>query len=490
MIFIMGFNPITSSPVNSKETNQPKIAISQAPTATSTPIVGLTLKPGDFYFSMDGQPTFILSRNLTGKTQADFDAVLDWAHQGGSKIIRIHLTHGWWADPWINKDWSINNKWLQDWDQLFDQAQADGIYIIPVFGVWADWNNGTPDLGSALWQYNPLNTSKGGPVSKPEELFQPDSATQKAWLKWVKLLVEHWQGRKNIAAWEIFSEINIASGSPGQADAKGGVNEPTGVDFSNKAMAIIHAADEQHRPVTLSLAGVYSPTDKWAEFYKLNSLDFIEIHPYSDKLDRELILEVQQYLTKYKKPVMIGESGLWSMVHNTNAHIGVEHAVWAGMVSGAMNGRALWDNDGYSIYSISKRDDAIAFMQAYATTELPVVKFTNGIDFSGFKPLTVSSTSAIWGAVVGSEKMIVGWFRDAKCEPPDWKVLPVISKQSVTITVSGSTTNWKVDFYNTKTGTNIIDSKNIARKGKTVTITLPDFSDDIAFKLYPITNTQ
>jgi hypothetical protein len=485
MILIMGFSPIASLKINSVQANYPSYTISQVPTATGTPIVGMTLKPGDFYFSVDGQPAFILSRNPTGKTQADFDAVLGWAHQGGSRIIRIHLTHGWWADPWINKDWSINTKWLKDWDQLFDQAQADGIYIIPVFGVWADWNNGTPDWGNALWQYNPLNTAKGGPVSMPYELFQTDSATQKAWLQWVRLLVEHWQGRKNIAAWEIFSEINIASGNPGQTDAKGGVNESTGLDFTNKAMAIIHAADTQHRPVTLSLAGVYSPTDKWAEYYKINSLDFIEIHPYSDKLDRELILEVQQYLTKYKKPVMIGESGLWSMTHNANAHIGIEHAIWAGLVSGAMNGRALWDNDGYSIYSISNHDDAIAFMQAYATSELPVVKFTSGVDSTGFKPLTATSTSGIWGAAIGNEKMILGWFRDAKCEPPDWNLQPVITKQSVTITVPGKAVNWNVDFYNTKTGTDIVYSTLIARKGKTVTMTLPDFSDDIAFKMVP-----
>src|ERR1700690_2248633 len=47
-----------------------------APTSTLSPLPDLTLKPGDSYFSLDGQPAFILSRNLTGKTQADFDAVM------------------------------------------------------------------------------------------------------------------------------------------------------------------------------------------------------------------------------------------------------------------------------------------------------------------------------------------------------------------------------------------------------------------------------
>jgi hypothetical protein len=454
------------------------------PTSTPIPLPDLTLHPGDFYFSFSGKPAFILSRNPTGKTQADFDTVLDWAHEGGSKVIRVHLTHGWWGDPWINKDWSVNKKWAQDWDGFFDQAQTDGIYVIPVFGVWADWNNGTPDWGSPFWQYNPLNPTNGGPVGSPGDLFKSDLDTQKHWMEWVKILVELWQGRNNIAAWEIFSEINIASGSTGYTDDKGGVDEAAGVDFTNKAMAVIHAADSKHRPVTLSLAGVYSTTDKWAEYYKLDMLDFIQIHPYSDKLDRELVSEVRQYQAKYQKPVMIGESGLWSMTHNPNAHIGIEHTIWAGLVSGAMNGRALWDNDGYSIYSISNRADAISFMQAYATTELPVANFTNGVDFSDFLPLTSTFSSSVWGAAVGNEKMVLGWYRDATCEPPDWKLQPIVSKQTVTLTVPGTDANWKIDFYHTKTGTDIVSSAMVTREGDKVTITLPDFTDDIAFKMY------
>src|SRR5664280_464381 len=125
---------------------------------------------------------------------------------------------------------------------------------MPVFGVWADWNNGKPDLGSPFWQYNPLNVANGGPLSSPTSLFQSGSDTQNHWLAWVKTLVERWQGRPNIAAWEFFSEINIASGATDEMDAKGGVSETAAVDFTNKAMAVVRAADTKQRPVTLALA--------------------------------------------------------------------------------------------------------------------------------------------------------------------------------------------------------------------------------------------
>ncbi|CAG0935027.1 hypothetical protein TFLX_03851 [Thermoflexales bacterium] len=481
--------PVVATPTTIPASVTPAATpISRAPTATPLPLPTFTLKSGDFYFSIADRPSFIFSRNPTGKTQADFDTVLEWAHQGGSRLIRVHLTHGWWEDPWINPDGTVNETWAKDWERFFDQAAADGIYLIPVFGVWADWNNGTPDWGSPLWLYNPLNAANGGPVEAPGELFQLDSATQQLWLKWMKTLVERWQGRENIVAWEIFSEINIASGAPGQIDPKGGVAETAGVDFTKRTTAVIRDADPRQRPLTLSLAGVYQETDQWAEFYHLPALDFIEIHPYTDQLDRELIANVSRQLAKYNKPVFIGESGLWSLNRADKAAPGIRHAIWAGVVSGAMNGRALWDQDGYSIYFYNDRTEALRFMEKYAATEQAAANFAGDLDVSGFKPLTVNfpARTKVWGGAIGSDKTIVGWFRDAACEPPDWNLLPQISGQTITIVAPGSASTWQVDFYDTRTGTKVIASTTVTRQGAGLTISLPDFTDDLAFKAYPV----
>jgi len=49
---------------------------------------------------------------------------------------------------------------------------------------------------------------------------------------------------------------------------------------------------------------------------------------------------------------------------------------------------------------------------------------------------------------------------------------------------SGAVANWRVGFYDTKTGTTLLSSASVTRHGNTVTIHLPDFKNDIAFKLY------
>lgn len=459
------------------------------PSPTVIPLPDLKLKAGDFYFTVDGHPQFVYSRNLTGIDQADFDTLMRWTRGRGSELVRIHLTFGWWSTPWMTKTGEVNEAWARNWEGFMDQAEADGMYVIPVFGVWADWNNGTPNFGGALWQYNPMNIAKGGPVRAPGELFETGSATQTLWLKWVESLVTRWQDRPNIAAWEIFSELNIASGAPAKTDATGGLDETVGVEFMERAAAVIRAADGQHRPLTASLAGTYGPNDPWADFYNSKTLDFIEIHPYADQLDRFLITDMDQKLAQYHKPVFIGESGLSAFLQldtfADTAQLGIEHAIWAGMVSGAMNGRSLWFEDSYAIYwDSNNKSPSLAFIEAYKEAEHTAANFVQGVDFTGFNPLEVfiPGNSKVWGAAVGNDTLAIGWFRDASCEPPNWNLTPLLTQQMVTLTVPGTATNWQVDFYSPATGQGL-GSGAATRRGKIIVIDLPDFTDAIAFKL-------
>lgn len=437
------------------------------------PVPEISLKPGDRYFSIDGRPGFIFSRNLAGYQTSDYELLLGLTKTGGSQLVRIQLDDvgmGYTNTGKLDEAWAVN------WDRVFDKAAADGINIIPVFGFWANWN--TDNYGFYSWKSNPLNKANGGPAASPAELFQKDSTTHKLWFNWMETLVKRWQGRNNIAAWETFSEINIASGT----------TEPMAVGFVEEAAAVIHAADSRHRPITASLADV----GEWPGFYRSPAIDFINVHPYpiSGNLDTYVISTVRKKLNQYNKPVLIGESGLNAATPDSeagkitiskNAARGIQHAIWAGVVSGAMNGRALWWEDGHAIYFQTL---GLSFINKYADSELAASKFMEGIDVSAFKPLVSQYKGKIIGAALGDEQTIIGWYRDAGCQPPDWPLQLVISKQNVTIIVPGSTKNWKVDFYDTQTGTVIPGTALAERQGSMITISLPDFTDDIAFKLY------
>jgi hypothetical protein len=438
----------------------------RAATSTSVPLPPLTLKPGSPYFSLDGQPGFVFSRNVAGYQKAQYDTFLDWSRDGGTRFVRLQLDS---LGMGYTRDGAVDSSWAWQWEQVFDKAQADGLYILPVFSGWFDWNTGP---GYSTWKSNPLNQANGGPVQTPAELFQKGSPTQTLWLQWMQTLVERWRDRKNILAWEIFSEVNLASG----------VTETSGVDFVNSAAAVIKSADPSGRPITASLA----ETGTWPRFYKDADVDFINVHPYppSAQLDRDILSKVRAALTAYKRPVLIGESGLNAESpekYPPNAEVGVRHAIWAAVVSGAMNGRSLYWEDSFAIYFPNL---GLPFMQKYASLELPAERFVAGMDFSGFRPLASGSSSGVWGASIGNEKSVIAWFRDAACEPPDWNLKSVISGQKVIISVPGPAQAWKVDFYDTTTGTTVLSSSVVMQRGGKVTIALPDFTDEIALKLY------
>lgn len=452
-------------------TSLPSPLPSFTPTIPSTPI--LTLEKGDFYFSIDGQQSFLFSRNVAGYQISQYYELLGLTSTGGSKFVRIQLDS---LGMGYSKTGQADEAWAKNWESIFKRAAADGIYVLPVFGVWYDWNGGN---GYSTWKSNPLNEINGGPAKTPGALFVSDSATQKLWLSWMKNLIERWQGQENIIAWEIFSEVNMVPGT----------TESEALDFVNNAAALIHNADSFQRPVTASLADF----GNWSNFYRSDSIEFINIHPYpvSGKLDTYLISAVRSMLTKYHKPVLIGESGLSfetpdskpaTLTTADRADLGIKHAIWAGVVSGAMNGRSLWWEDGVAIYFPALH---MPFIRKYAEAELPAANFVRGVDFTNFQPLTSTSSSGVLGAAVGNEKMVLGWYRDATSEPPNWNLKPKISKQTVRLTVSDTAANWQVDFYNTQTGTDLLDSIIVTQTGDKVTIPLPDFMDDIAFKMYP-----
>jgi hypothetical protein len=432
---------------------------------TPVPAQPITLKSGDYYFSEYGKQEFLFSRNVAGYRQEHYNTFIDWAKSGGSSFIRIQLD-SWGMGYTVTGE--VDEAWAARWDKVFDTAEENGILVLPVFSGWFDWNAGE---GYSTWNENPLNIANGGPVASPSELFQKDSAAQVMWLKWMQALVERWRDRENIIAWEIFSEVNLATGS----------SESSGIDFVNTAASLIRALDPG-RPVTASIAD----TGKWPNFYQRAEIDFINIHPYppSAQLDRAIIQEAGNYLLRYKKPVLIGESGLNAEspeMYPEKAQTGIRHAVWAAVVSGAMNGRALYWEDSYGLF-FSKL--GIPWMMNYKTIELPAEEFVKGVDFAGFKPLSASFGNDIWGAAVGNDSMVLGWFRDAACEPPDYPQKSALSGQSVTITAPGNSENWKVEFYSTEDGVTVLGSVDVSREGSAITIPLPEFSDDIAFKAF------
>lgn len=454
----------------------------ETPTAATATLPEVTLTPGETYFRVNGKPAFIFSRNLAGITPSDYEILLGWAQQSGTVVVRVGVDNqSMSVDSFgygFTNTGEIVEEWSRNWENFFEAAEARGIHVIPFFTGWFNWNS---ELDG--WKHNPLNTANGGPANAGTEFLKRDSPTQTLYLTWFKNVVSRWQKHKNILAWEVVSEINLIPGA----------SEKDGIYFVERAAAIIQEVDASQRPMTASLGGYPEWTEVWwRDLYRSDAIAFTNIHPYppSGHLDTEIIRQTRMLLAEYKKPVLNGESGLNAMEPDRgegkitvaqNAQLGIKHAVWAGVVSGATNGRALFWEDSYGVYF---PNIGWSFLGKYKEVERPAASFIRGVDMTGFAPLTSKAAGKIVGAALGNEKMVIGWFRDAGCEPPDWSLQPVISGHTVAVVIPGSASEWKIDFYDTKTGTDIISSTTTIRQEESVFILLPDFTDDIAFKMY------
>lgn len=427
----------------------------------------ISFQPGEMCFRVNGRPSFLLGRNPTGTKLEHFGELLTWAAESGERILRVHLTVGF--QPCATAG-AVDEAWARQWERVFDLAAAKGLHVLPVFGVWGDWNDGSSGLPWHQWDKNPFNVAKGGPARSPAELFG-DTECRRLWLGWLEALVKRWQARPNILGWEIFSELDLVTGA----------TEAVATPLVERAAKLIRASDSRRRPVMAALSGV----GEWPRLFASPALDCIQLHPYADgqrgNLDELILTSVRKRLRRYGKPVFIGESGLDSrgardgLANAPRADIGIRHALWAALVSGAMNGRMLWWEDGYDRYQ------KLDLRAKHALAAKPVAAFAAGVDFTAFRPVEVAMPRELKGAALGNGRSIIAWFRDARCEPPDWPVRTVPA-QRITLTVPGAARDWTVEVFETGSARRIADGQ-AQREGGVVRIELPVFEGSVALKL-------
>jgi len=419
---------------------------------------------GEHYFRLGGRQTFLLGRNPTGWEVQQFVPLLEWARGAGERMVRVHLTAGMAPS---GPPGEVDEQWARRWERVFDIAAENGLYVLPVFAVWADWNDGTQGEHWHHWHRNPYNAAQGGPATRPTDLLE-DSACRALFLEWVGRLVGRWQQRANIMAWEVFSELDLLTGA----------SEAQALGFVERVAAVMRGADARGRPITASL----SEGHDWPKLWQSDGVDLVQVHPYDAELDDAVISTVRRRLVQYGKPVLIGECGLSALAPGqgsptmaARACVGIRHAIWASVVSGAMNGRMLWWEDGYDRY------EHVELSTRYKDVCLPVARFLEGVDFQGFGPLEVILSAELRGAAIGNERCALAWFRDASCIPPDWPVLPVRGA-SVSIEMPGKAQDWRVEFYETTLGQPLSATTVTRRNGK-VTVALPTLDGSTALKM-------
>lgn len=133
---------------------------------------------------------------------------------------------------------------------------------------------------------------------------------------------------------------------------------------------------------------------------------------------------------------------------------------------------------GYAIYE----PPGLALVDAYADTEAAAAAFVRRLDFTGLTPMVLVAPTELVGGAVGSASQIIGWVRSATCTAPA-PACGTLGGESLTF--PGAAGTWTATFYDTSTGQSMPGPATVGSNGSALTVSLPAFTDDLAFTLVP-----
>lgn len=408
----------------------------------------LSLPPGSRYFERDGVQAPVLMRNISAPTVEAFTPLFRAAREAGTSVVRLQLSQGFgYQTLGMNYEGGVLSSWVVSWDAVLDEAEREGLAVIAVFTLWGDWNSGIPGLGWSHYDVNPLSSARGGPAASPADLFA-DTEAQRAWLGWLSHLVRRWSSRPNVIAWEIFSELDLATGA----------TESGAVQFVERAHAVVREI-EPWRPAFASTSDLLLISGQpWQALLDSPGNDIATVHPYAADLDRVAVDRIANVRSLTNKPVLVGESGLDAAEPNgatltsaPTAGKGLGYAIWAELTSGAASARALYWEDGYAVY--------------YPATGLPLVTLHHGLereaaewlagkDFRDFVPASVSGEPSLFGTALQDATHLYGWVRNGELSPPEWSALPLEgARVDVYLPLELRDAAWSVTLTSRESGT-------------------------------------
>lgn len=426
------------------------------------------IAPGSPYFTLGGETRFWTGRTPRAKDLDGFRAHFRDAAVAGERLVRIHLDHAFPESKAAAGE--LPEAWCRSWDAVFDAAAAEGLYVLPVLGVWGRWNDGSTGSRWHSWDRNPWNRANGGPAERPNDLYG-DTACQRLYLDWLGRAVARFARHGNLMGWEIFSEVDLVTGT-----GKAGV--PAVVAFVERAAAVTRANDSLRRPVGVSLSGVRS----WPELWSSPGVDFVQIHPYPGKRrGADLFVALRDHaaaLRAFGKPVMVGEAGLdqGPPVDTADAlpraFVGYRQGVWAALMGGYANGGMFWWISGYGP---PERDRLFPGLCG------PASRFAAGFDVAGASPLPVAG-SGVDAMALGGPAGVAVYVRDPACLHPDWPARDVSGARVVLrLPWPGPST---AEFLRAET-LEPAGAADLPAAAGDATVDLPAFREDLVIRIRP-----
>ncbi|MCW1306126.1 MAG: hypothetical protein QXI16_00355 [Sulfolobaceae archaeon] len=457
--------------------------------------------PSGFYFELNGKVFIPIGFNY-GVDWPDFSNLwtgdvggLKWGdpesvestfkewHMYGVNTLRIFMEDA--SDPsgsalFEDPLGNVNESLVKVWNYIFEYAKKYDIYLIiePFDPFWMSRN----------WAESPFNIKNGGPIDSLAQFLESPKTIEDTEFRF-KFFIDHWGNTSHILAWEINNEIDLWYGS----------NNTDAISKYIKTISdfIKNYEDSkfgQHHLITVSTATPVLFNNLGKTIYKNKHLDFVTTHLYLPAVSNPTntinpAIEVSQAVIEnlenmnYSKPYIDSEDGPingWSlpMTENEEYH---HNMLWAEFASGACGPGLKWPY--LSPVNITGLD-----------TYKAISNFINspGIDWLYFKAFPESHNITISGTAknyvipfsCGDNNARILWI--LKNSTRDLKNIDFSKVDLIVSNLENGT--YDVELWNTHDGTLLKVIKLLSQKNKIELNLNMDNLNDIALKIYKISN--
>jgi hypothetical protein len=354
----------------------------------------------------DGTPFAAVGENLAWPDARGTFAYDRWLAElaaAGGNLARI------WMPSWaFGIEWSdtglgdyrrrLDRAWQLD--RVFRRAEQLGIRIQLVL-----LNHGAfSTVFNSEWSANPYNRANGGPLAHPAEFFT-DRRARSLFGRRLRYVVARWGSYANLAAWELWNEVDLTDGFHG----------PTVAAWHREMAGRLRRLDAHDHLVTTSTAVFVVDEGLWSAA----GLDLAQVHFYATFGGQPLLpnlFATVADLTAFRRrqarlPTLVGELGIAHRPDETTAldpgGIALHDGLWAGVVSDGFGTAMPWWWD-----SVTHAD-----WDRYGPMFAAVARFVRGVRFDR-EELVLTAGSVLGAPPEVATRALVGrttvlaWVKD------------------------------------------------------------------------------
>jgi hypothetical protein len=420
------------------------------------------------YFSFDdGSFYYPLGQNAGWDSDENYKKIFTAMSQTGQNWSRIWMSNWSFGLEWKEMGFfrglgNYNLVNAERLDRLLDLAAQNGIYLQLVF----DFHGAFSSKVNPEWMNNPYNKANGGLLAKADD-FWTNPEARELYKRRLRYTVARWGYSPHVMAWEFFNEINFSDNFDPEKETA----------WLKDMSAWLKSIDPHKHMITTSYYDYYNK-----KTYELPTIDYTQYHAYQKRVVKTMQAVVDRF-RHFNKPFFFAEFG-------GNSADGVDDAdkkgifLHAGLWSQAMqltggNAMPWWWNTHIAPNDLYYHWKALA-------------NYLDGIDRRGKDWQTVREEWVIQRRLGLDEKLIfqglrstdlmLGWVADSRAfqaadggSPKDWSKIQF----KVDVPKDGF---FAVEYWDTIKGTVIGKADLKSREGR-LYLTLPDFMNDIAFKV-------